>query len=90
MMKTVAVLTLLVVSSFQKGSASCPNLAGGSLALGEILTLAGCNLGTCFEDGLYYLPCAGVILNDPQCRTVPGDESKPYPQCCPTISCSPA
>jgi hypothetical protein len=38
------------------GSASCPNPAGGSLALNEIVTLAGCNFGICYEAGLYYLP----------------------------------
>ncbi|CAH1372114.1 unnamed protein product [Tenebrio molitor] len=89
MIKTLPLLTLLAVSLLQKGSASCPNPAGGRLALNEIVTLAGCNFGICYEAGLYYLPCAGVYLNDPQCSTIPGDESKPYPDCCPTNSCNP-
>ncbi|CAH1372113.1 unnamed protein product, partial [Tenebrio molitor] len=48
----------------------------------------GCHLGLCHKDNLHSIPCPTVETDDPKCFKVLGDESKPWPSCCPIIECN--
>ncbi|CAH1372117.1 unnamed protein product [Tenebrio molitor] len=87
MIKSVAVLILLVVSQCNSQRGYCRHPSGGVIPVGEDAPLPGCKLGVCEEDGLHSIPCPSAYTKDPKCVIIPGDENMNYPICCPKVDC---
>ncbi|CAH1372119.1 unnamed protein product [Tenebrio molitor] len=97
MIKTAAVLIVLAISQCesqdsQNDQAFC-NVPGiGPVPVGQQLALSNpCVVATCGPDGSLFSkePCGRAELNsDANCVRIPGDQSKPFPHCCPRFQCS--
>ncbi|CAH1372115.1 unnamed protein product [Tenebrio molitor] len=88
MIKTVLILLVVSQCNSQKAPSSCPNPAGGLIQVGAAVTLPGCKLVLCSNRGLHSIPCPIVHTDDSNCFNVLGNESEPWPNCCPTIDCN--
>ncbi|KAG4077018.1 hypothetical protein HA402_016005 [Bradysia odoriphaga] len=55
--------------------------------IGAVFTIPECTRVTCLEDLSFEYASCGVIGTSPPCYVVKGDESLPYPQCCPDVKC---
>ncbi|XP_072388939.1 la1-like protein 13 [Diabrotica undecimpunctata] len=62
----------------------------GSMKLGEKKQLkGGCSEVKCSENRyIEQTGCVSDLVNRPGCQILPEDLSKPYPDCCPQLSCA--
>ncbi|CAH1372120.1 hypothetical protein MTP99_013620 [Tenebrio molitor] len=98
MIKTAAIVLIVLVLSRcesrfpnppQDGYDFCFHPEIGYISPGEQVSLPGCSLATCHTQGnLHSVPCPLMHSDDKNCHEVVGDDSKPYPECCPKISCN--
>ncbi|GJQ84195.1 hypothetical protein Trydic_g14716 [Trypoxylus dichotomus] len=60
----------------------------GEMAYGEELQPPNeCMLASCQPEGINYIGCSVASVADQNCKIVPGNLSKPYPDCCYEIKC---
>lgn len=60
----------------------------GEMAFGEDLQPPNeCILLSCQKGGISYVGCSSVNIADEVCKVMPGNLSKPYPDCCYEIKC---